>query len=140
MKQLLQYADQNRHVENRLLELLNMKGKHKHKYDFLRDVLSERIVFDDAVHRAWFTDDTYGLLFACKQAQVHMERPIGERALGREASSMRACTECKLGHALAPISSACGNGLMQNLPHPVSRSRWSMSPVSQGNCARANPA
>ena len=38
-------------VENKLLELLNMKGKHKHKWDYLRDILTEKIVYDDNVHR-----------------------------------------------------------------------------------------
>lgn len=63
-----------------LLELLNMKGKHKHKWDYLREVLFEKIVYDDMVHRAWYTDESMqqGLLFACKQAQINLEKPIGE--------------------------------------------------------------
>eukprot|EP00955_Chlamydomonas_euryale_P099721 365239-Chlamydomonas_euryale.AAC.1 len=41
-----------------------MKGKHKHKWDFLREVLTERIVYDDMVHRAWFTDDSMTQVWA----------------------------------------------------------------------------
>lgn len=79
LKQLMEYADANRQVENKLLELLNMKGKHKHKWDYLREVLQERIVYDDMLHRAWYTDESMsqGLLFACKQGQVNMDKPIG---------------------------------------------------------------
>lgn len=56
-----------------------MKGKHKHKWDYLREILSEKIVYDDMLHRGWYTDDnmTQGLLFACKQGQINMEKPIG---------------------------------------------------------------
>lgn len=55
-----------------LLELLNMKGKHRHKWDYLRQVLSERIVYDDNRQRVWFFDHlaTKGLLYSCRQAQV----------------------------------------------------------------------
>lgn len=62
-----------------MLELLNMKGKHKHKWDYLREVLAERVVYDDMLHRLWYTDDTLGqgVLFSCKQGQVNMERPVG---------------------------------------------------------------
>ncbi|KAG1679301.1 hypothetical protein FOA52_009331 [Chlamydomonas sp. UWO 241] len=79
MKHLLLYADQNRAVENKLLDLLNMKGKHKHKWDYLREILNERIVYDDILHRGWFTDETMsqGLLYACKQGQVTLEKPFG---------------------------------------------------------------
>ncbi|PNW75496.1 hypothetical protein CHLRE_12g529050v5 [Chlamydomonas reinhardtii] len=79
LKQLMLFADQNRQVENKMLELLNMKGKHKHKWDYLREVLAERVVYDDMLHRLWYTDEsmTQGVLFACKQGQVNMERPIG---------------------------------------------------------------
>ncbi|GLC37795.1 hypothetical protein PLESTB_001477500 [Pleodorina starrii] len=79
LKQLMQYADQNRQVENKMLELLNMKGKHKHKWDYLREVLAERVVYDDMLHRLWYTDDSMsqGIIFACKQGQVNMDRPIG---------------------------------------------------------------
>ncbi|KAG2498858.1 hypothetical protein HYH03_003050 [Edaphochlamys debaryana] len=79
LKQLMQYADQNRQVENKMLELLNMKGKHKHKWDYLREVLAERVVYDDMLHRLWYTDDScgQGVIFSCKQGQVNMERPIG---------------------------------------------------------------
>lgn len=70
-----------------MLELLNMKGKHKHKWDYLREVLAERVVYDDMLHRLWYTDEsmTQGVLFACKQGQVNMERPIGERVRHRAA-------------------------------------------------------
>ncbi|KAG2453449.1 hypothetical protein HYH02_001670 [Chlamydomonas schloesseri] len=79
LKQLMLFADQNRQVENKMLELLNMKGKHKHKWDYLREVLVERVVYDDMLHRLWYTDEsmTQGVLFACKQGQINMERPIG---------------------------------------------------------------
>mmetsp|Transcript_40431 Transcript_40431/g.89814 ORF Transcript_40431/g.89814 Transcript_40431/m.89814 type:complete len:922 (-) Transcript_40431:1054-3819(-) len=79
LKHLMLYADQNRQVENKLLDLLNMKGKHKHKWDYLREILLEKIVYDDMLHRAWYADDamTQGLLFSCKQAQVNMDKPIG---------------------------------------------------------------
>ncbi|EFJ45471.1 hypothetical protein VOLCADRAFT_105916 [Volvox carteri f. nagariensis] len=62
-----------------MLELLNMKGKHKHKWDYLREVLAERVVYDDMMHRLWYTDDNMvqGVIFACKQGQVNMDRPIG---------------------------------------------------------------
>ncbi|GIL46734.1 hypothetical protein Vafri_3654 [Volvox africanus] len=79
LKQLMLYADQNRQVENKMLELLNMKGKHKHKWDYLREVLAERVVYDDMLQRLWYADDTMtqGIIFACKQGQVNMDRPIG---------------------------------------------------------------
>ncbi|PNG99636.1 hypothetical protein TSOC_014581, partial [Tetrabaena socialis] len=78
LKQLMQYADQNRQVENKMLELLNMKGKHKHKWDYLREVLGERVVYDDMLHRLWHTDDSMsqGVIFTCKQGQINMDRPI----------------------------------------------------------------
>ncbi len=62
-----------------MLELLNMKGKHKHKWDYLREVLAERVVYDDMLHRLWYTDDSMsqGVIFACKQGQVNMDRPVG---------------------------------------------------------------
>jgi hypothetical protein len=49
-----------------------MKGKHRHKWDFLRQVLSDRVVYDDNSARVWFFDDMArrGLLYSCKQAQV----------------------------------------------------------------------
>lgn len=62
-----------------MLELLNMKGKHKHKWDYLREVLAERVVYDDMMHRIWYMDESMsqGVLFSCKQGQVNMDRPIG---------------------------------------------------------------
>ena len=79
LKHLMQYSDQNRQVENKLLELLNMRGKHKYKWDFLREVLHEKIVYDDTMTRAWFSDDamTQGLVYTCKQGQIHLDRPFG---------------------------------------------------------------
>lgn len=52
-----------------MLDLLNFKGKHKHKWDYLRDILLERVVYDDHVHRVWHSDDSMerGLVFAVKQ-------------------------------------------------------------------------
>lgn len=35
-----------------------MKGKHKHKWDFLRQALMERIVYDDPAHRVWWAQQT----------------------------------------------------------------------------------
>jgi hypothetical protein len=56
-----------------------MKGRHKYKWDFLHEILSERIVYDDTLHRAWFSDDSqaHGLLYACKQGQFELEKPLG---------------------------------------------------------------
>ena len=56
-----------------------MRGRHKHKWDFLREVLSERIVYDDVLHRAWFGDEAQGqgLLYTCKQGQINMDKPLG---------------------------------------------------------------
>lgn len=47
-------------------------------------ILSEKIVYDDMVHRAWYADEglTQGLLFACKQAQVNLDKPVGEQGTG----------------------------------------------------------
>ena len=49
-----------------------MKGKHKHKWDYLRDILLERVVYDDHAHRAWYPDSnmTHGLVYTCKQVCV----------------------------------------------------------------------
>jgi len=61
------------------LELFNIKGRHRHKWDYLREILTERIVYDDMLHRAWFSDEdqTLGLLYSCKQAQIELDRPSG---------------------------------------------------------------
>ncbi len=61
-----------RAVETKLLELLNMRGRHRHKWDFLRSLLDERVVYDDNAFRVWYAPGTSGtgLLFAAKQAQV----------------------------------------------------------------------
>lgn len=75
---LLLFLDCCRQCETRLLELLNMKGKHKHKWDYLREVLAERIVYDDNLPRLWYADPSArGLLFSCKQAQVNLDKPAG---------------------------------------------------------------
>jgi hypothetical protein len=57
-----------------------MRGRHKHKWDYLHEILMERIVYDDMLHRAWYADDaqSQGLLYACKQAQINLDRPLGE--------------------------------------------------------------
>ena len=62
-----------------LLELFSMKGRHRQKWDYLHELLTERIVYDDTLHRAWFRDDaqSQGLLYACKQAQIELDRPSG---------------------------------------------------------------
>ncbi|KAJ9528119.1 hypothetical protein QJQ45_005746 [Haematococcus lacustris] len=73
MKHLMMFADTNRLVENKLLELLNFRGKHKHKWDYLRATLNH-IVYDDNAHRAWLLPEggsdpgSLGLLFTCRQA------------------------------------------------------------------------
>ena len=61
-----------------------MRGRHKHKWDFLREVLSERIVYDDVLHRAWFGDEAQGqgLLYTCKQGQINMDKPLGRFTQG----------------------------------------------------------
>ena len=61
-----------------------MKGRHKHKWDFLHEILKERIVYDDTLHRAWFSDDAQmnGLLYACKQGQFDPDKPLGELLAG----------------------------------------------------------
>lgn len=57
-----------------------MKGRHKHKWDYLKEVLSERIVYDDMLHRVWYADQqqSQGVLFTCKQGVVVMDKPFGE--------------------------------------------------------------
>eukprot|EP00879_Flechtneria_rotunda_P004486 GHRR01004740.1.p1 GENE.GHRR01004740.1~~GHRR01004740.1.p1 ORF type:complete len:474 (+),score=188.64 GHRR01004740.1:1262-2683(+) len=78
-KKVLEYAETHRHVENKLLELLNMRGKHKHKWDYLRNVLTDKVVYDDNTIRVWCAPDGsgYGLLYHAKQAQVVLDRPAG---------------------------------------------------------------
>lgn len=52
--------------------MLNMRGRHKHKWDSLRQVLAEKIVYDDNNIRVWMAPDGsgQGLLYYAKQAQV----------------------------------------------------------------------
>ncbi|KAJ9528522.1 hypothetical protein QJQ45_020508 [Haematococcus lacustris] len=82
MKHLMMFADTNRLVENKLLELLNFRGKHKHKWDYLRATLNH-IVYDDNAHRAWLLPEggsdpgSLGLLFTCRQGQVNLDKPAG---------------------------------------------------------------
>jgi hypothetical protein len=61
-----------RKVENKLLEMLNMRGRHKHKWDSLRQVLADKVVYDDNNMRVWMNPDGsgQGLLYYAKQAQV----------------------------------------------------------------------
>jgi hypothetical protein len=63
-----------------------MRGKHKHKWDYLKALLAERIVYDDNVMRVWYhpDGDGKGLLYFAKQAQVALERPAGllQRVMG----------------------------------------------------------
>lgn len=63
-----------RKVENKLLEMLNMRGRHKHKWDSLRQVLAEKVVYDDNNIRVWMAPDGsgQGLLYYAKQAQVRI--------------------------------------------------------------------
>lgn len=70
-----------RKVENKLLEMLNMRGRHKHKWDSLRQVLTEKIVYDDNNIRIWMAPDGtgQGLLYYTKQAQVRGGRVSGGR-------------------------------------------------------------
>ena len=61
-----------------------MRGKHKHKWDYLRQILMEKVVYDDMLHRAWYVDDAaqQGLLFPCRQGQTNLDKPVGKhRAL-----------------------------------------------------------
>ncbi len=54
------------------------QGKHKQRYDVVRAVLSERVVYDDNVPRVWYQDDhVNGLMFTCKQAQLNFDKPAG---------------------------------------------------------------
>lgn len=61
-----------RKVENKLLEMLNMRGRTKYKWDSLKQVLAEKVVYDDNNVRLWMAPDGSGagLLFYAKQAQV----------------------------------------------------------------------
>ncbi|WIA29348.1 hypothetical protein OEZ86_011853 [Tetradesmus obliquus] len=80
LKQLLEYVDTNRQVEDKLLALLNMRGRHRHKWDFLRAVLADKVVYDDNAFRVWYSPGSNGcgLLYATKQAQVqNMDKPAG---------------------------------------------------------------
>ncbi|WIA09270.1 hypothetical protein OEZ85_008678 [Tetradesmus obliquus] len=80
LKQLLEYVDTNRQVEDKLLALLNMRGRHRHKWDFLRAVLADKVVYDDSAFRVWYAPGSNGcgLLYATKQAQVqNMDKPAG---------------------------------------------------------------
>lgn len=62
----------HRKVENKLLEMLNMRGRTKYKWDSLKQVLAEKVVYDDNNIRLWMAPDGSGagLLFYAKQAQV----------------------------------------------------------------------
>jgi hypothetical protein len=61
-----------RKVETKLIEMLNMRGRHKHKWDSLHEVLAARVVYDDNNSRLWMARDGsgQGLLYFSKQAQV----------------------------------------------------------------------
>jgi hypothetical protein len=61
-----------RQVEDKLLALLNMRGRHRHKWDFLRAVLADKVVYNDNAFRVWYAPGSNGcgLLYATKQAQV----------------------------------------------------------------------
>jgi hypothetical protein len=61
-----------RQVEDKLLALLNMRGRHRYKWDFLRAVLADKVVYDDNAFRVWYAPGSNGcgLLYATKQAQV----------------------------------------------------------------------
>ncbi|KAI8477452.1 MAG: hypothetical protein J3K34DRAFT_515786 [Monoraphidium minutum] len=81
LQQLVQAAVGNRELEARLVELLNMKGKQRHKWDALRAVLDTNIVVNDAQARLFFPPSPpsggppTGLLFNATQAEVKFERP-----------------------------------------------------------------
>jgi hypothetical protein len=49
-----------------------MRGRHRHKWDFLRAVLADKVVYDDNAFRVWYAPGSNGcgLLYATKQAQV----------------------------------------------------------------------
>jgi hypothetical protein len=52
--------------------MLNMRGRTKYKWDSLKQVLAEKVVYDDNNVRLWMSPDGSGagLLFYAKQAQV----------------------------------------------------------------------
>lgn len=79
--------------KTQLLELLNMKGKHKHKWDYLRSILMERVVYDDGLHRAFYTDDTMsqGLLYSCKQARACVLRACLRARCACKQARVRVC-------------------------------------------------
>ena len=57
-----------------------MRGRHKHKWDSLRQVLNEKIVYDDNNIRVWMSPDGsgQGLLYYAKQAQVGLQADTGD--------------------------------------------------------------
>jgi hypothetical protein len=52
--------------------MLNMRGRHRHKWDALKAALNDSVVYDDAHSRMWLPVDGsgQGLVFHAKQAQV----------------------------------------------------------------------
>ncbi|KAG1679168.1 hypothetical protein FOA52_000524 [Chlamydomonas sp. UWO 241] len=79
LKHLVAYAADSPQLEPRLLELLHMMGKHRPKWEHLKEALAQRVVYDDAQHRIWYTDGSraQGLLFTAKDGQVNIEKPFG---------------------------------------------------------------
>ncbi|KAG1672588.1 hypothetical protein FOA52_010690 [Chlamydomonas sp. UWO 241] len=77
LKELMVHIDENRDLESKLLDVLHMMGKNSHKMKHLREVLYEKVVYADTCHRIWLGPDGMGLLYACKQAIVSLDRPIG---------------------------------------------------------------
>jgi len=73
-----------------------MRGRHKHKWDSLRQVLAEKIVYDDNNIRVWMAPDGsgHGLLYYAKQAQVSIQQGGGEEGGGQGQDLMPAHEGC----------------------------------------------
>lgn len=63
----------HRVVEERLIKMLNMTGRSRHKWDSLRRALADNVVYDDDAPRVFMSSSAphQGLLYHSKQAQVH---------------------------------------------------------------------
>uniref|UniRef100_A0A7R9V475 Uncharacterized protein n=1 Tax=Chlamydomonas euryale TaxID=1486919 RepID=A0A7R9V475_9CHLO len=77
LKHLMLFVDQHRNLEAKLLDVLHMMGRHKHKWEYLREVLADKVVYDDTLNRIWMGSNNIGLLYTCKQGQVSLEKPSG---------------------------------------------------------------
>lgn len=98
-----------------------MKGKHKHKWDYLRELLQEKVVYDDLIPRVWFADElhTQGVLYSCKQAQLHLDKPTGKwrveystEKYSRDLNTVLGCEDCNLNLRQAKCLPMMGKGLL----------------------------